>query len=564
MNNNEAVSILWPTMQAKEQYKDDVKLTEQSITDFGLDRIVQEICLNHTYYDDIKKIVLNGCDDVQVIQYRLDVLEDFVQHPELSADFETVLPLIHKLNIHHHTKSIAGAELLRKIAWQLEALDVYVQCVAAIKEKSDRYNQVVKSEGLHKLFAFVDELSADEAYQSMAASLPDYRRKLQSMSSVTIGINLDNELKPAEAVILSLEEKPFKNKKGSLLSNLLGMKSIEDSYDGVSQFQNIRKLGNSALDTALMKSLEDVFSDALIPIGNAIRRYIDINIPAVTDLEMEIGYFVGASKFIAKMASARLNMCKPTIAPADERVCVIHNMVDLILSIGLIRQHPGFELNNTIVANDIEFGANGRVYILTGPNQGGKTTYTRAIGLAQLLFQAGMYVPGSKAVMSPVDRIYTHFSEEEKPNINHGRLGEESKRLSEIFMNATRHSLILLNESLSSTSNKDSLYLAHDIVKGIKVLGCRAVFATHLLELAASVEQINDEVPGDSRLVSMVAGVERDSDARLMDISKAKRTYKVLAGPPNEMSFAKDIAYLYGISFEQIMQTLKERNVIDR
>ncbi|MDF2721867.1 MAG: mismatch repair protein MutS domain protein [Paenibacillus sp.] len=562
--NQEAISLLWPTEQAKMQYKDDMKLNEQTITDFGLDRLVQELSINYAYNDDIKKLILNVCDDREVIQYRLDVLEDFVQTPELASEFEALLPLVHRLSVQHQTKMISGAETLRKIAWQLEAMDVYVQCVDALKLRSNRFGSSIQSPALKKLFAFIDEMTANPDYQTMAASLPDYRRKLQGMSSVTIGINLDPELKPAEAVILSLEEKPFKQRKNSLLTNLLGLKSMDDTYEGMTQFQNIRKLGHGALDTALLKSLEDIFNDALLPIGNAIKRYIDINIPAITNLEMEIGFYVGASKFIGKMVDCGLTMTKPIAAPAEERICRISNMVDPILAIGLMRQHPGFNLSNTIVANDIEFGPTGRVYILTGPNQGGKTTYTRAIGLAQLLFQAGLYVPGREAVISPVDRIFTHFSEEEKPNINNGRLGEESKRLSEIFMSATRHSLILLNESLSSTSNKDSLHLARDIVKGMKMLGCRAVFATHLLELAANVEQINDELPSDSRLVSMVSGVERDLDARLMDISKAKRTYKVLPGPPNEISFAKDIAYLYGISFEQIVQTLKDRKVIDR
>jgi DNA mismatch repair ATPase MutS len=239
-------------------------------------------------------------------------------------------------------------------------------------------------------------------------------------------------------------------------------------------------------------------------------------------------------------------------------------MIDVNLALGLTRQHPGIELHRTIVANDVEFGPDGRVFILTGPNQGGKTTYTRAIGVAHILCQAGLFVPGSRAVLSPVDGLYTHFSEEEKPNIDNGRLGEESRRLHGIFMNATRHSLILLNESLSSTSSRDSLYVARDIVKAMKVLGCRAVYATHLLELAAGVDPINAELPGDDLVISMVAGVERERDEESRPGQKARRTYKIKPGPPNEMSFAKDIARLYGISFDQIVQTLRERNVIDR
>ncbi|TMV52001.1 hypothetical protein FE783_03395 [Paenibacillus mesophilus] len=564
MEKLDAASLLWPTEISKNEYRDTIRIADQTIADLGLERIFQELCCNHKYYNDTKKLLLNLCDDPDVIRYRLDILDDFLHIPELAAQFENVLPIMHKLDIHHRSKVITGAELLRKIAWQLEALEVYVHCAAAVKSLSTRFRQEVKSAGLRRLFAFIEHITEDDGYRSLAATLPDYRRKLQGMSSVTIGINLDNELKPAEAIILSLDAKPFKNRKSSLLSSLLGMKSVEEPYEGISPFQNIVKLNHSALDTALLKSLEDVFNDALLPIGNAIKRYIDVNIPAITNLEAEIGYFVGASKFYNLLSAAGLAVCKPDIAPAEDRICRIRNMIDVILAVGLTRQHPGLHLNNSIVANDIDFGPDGRVYILTGPNQGGKTTYTRAIGVAQVLFQAGLFVPGSQAAMSPTDGLYTHFSEEEKPNIDNGRLGEESKRLHDIFMSATRHSLVLLNESLSSTSSRDSLYLARDVVKGFKVLGCRAVYATHLLELAAGADRINEELPGENKVISMVAGVERESDSADRPGLKAKRTYKVKPGPPNEISFAKDIAHLYGISFDQIVLTLKDRSAIDR
>ena len=93
-------------------------------------------------------------------------------------------------------------------------------------------------------------------------------------------------------------------------------------------------------------------------------------------------------------------MCKPETAAPDERICRLEGMADLILSIGLTRQYPGMDLSHSIVANDVEFGPDGRIFLLTGPNQGGKTTYTRAIGVTQLLFQAGIFVPGRSGAIS--------------------------------------------------------------------------------------------------------------------------------------------------------------------
>ncbi|MBZ0288083.1 MAG: DNA mismatch repair protein MutS, partial [Anaerolineae bacterium] len=146
------------------------------------------------------------------------------------------------------------------------------------------------------------------------------------------------------------------------------------------------------------------------------------------------------------------------------------------------------------------------MFIITGPNQGGKTTHIQAIALAQVLFQAGLYVPGCSARISPVDGIYTHFPVEERPSAEAGRFGEEAQRLSEIFAQATRHSLILLNESLSSTAPGESLYLARDIVRCFRLLGVRAAYTTHMHELAANLDEYNMQTPGDSKVVSLVAG----------------------------------------------------------
>ncbi|MDF2660006.1 MAG: hypothetical protein K0Q94_2797 [Paenibacillus sp.] len=562
MANAERVSLLWLSEALKEQYRDVVHISPSAITDLGIDRIVQELSFHYSYSDFIRQQLLQLCADSGTISYRLDIMEDFCSVSGLGDDFEKLLPVLHKLGTYNHSKYMKNAEPLRNIAWQLEILGLYVECVSGLNRILTEYKSEIRSEGLQRLLRFTAQLMEGDSFQALVEELPDFQNKLQSMSSVTIRIDLDYEFKPADAVIVALESKTVK--KRPLVSRLLGLKSGEESYEGVSLHQPVRKLSHTPLDAGMSKILVELFNDSIIPIGNALKKYIDLNTRIVADLEAELGFYIGASRLTHRMNAAGLKMCKPETAAPDERICRLEGMADLILSIGLTRQYPGMDLSHSIVANDVEFGPDGRIFLLTGPNQGGKTTYTRAIGVTQLLFQAGIFVPGRSGAISPVDRIFTHFSEEEKPNINNGRLGEESKRISIIFGEATRTSLILLNESLSSTSHADSMHLARDVVKGMRVLGCRAVYATHLLELAAGVERINEEVEGDSKLISMVAGVERlgSGDGRPA-AAKGKRTYLVNPGPPSELSFARDIAEMYGISFEQIVSSLKERKAID-
>jgi DNA mismatch repair ATPase MutS len=195
----------------------------------------------------------------------------------------------------------------------------------------------------------------------------------------------------------------------------------------------------------------------------------------------------------------------------------------------------------------------GRVWVLTGPNHGGKTTFTRAVGVAQTLFQAGLYVPASSARMSPVDAIYTHFPAREDARPGEGRLDAESERLAAIFRGATRHSLILLNEALAGTSALEALDLARGVVRALRVLGARAIYVTHLHELAAVVDEINATTPGDGTVASLVAVAGEGGGLHA-------RTYRIQPGPPSGTSFAAEIAERHGISFEQLSKLLRERD----
>ena len=250
-----------------------------------------------------------------------------------------------------------------------------------------------------------------------------------------------------------------------------------------------------------------------------------------------------------------LPLCRPDIAPQNERRCEGSNSYNLNLALHMVEQD--ILLPDGITMNDILIGGDGRILILTGPNQGGKTTYMQGIGLIQLLAQIGCFVPGTSALISPVDQIYTHFPLEEQPDADTGRFGEEASRIGKIFKQVTRNSLVLLNESLSSTSLGESLYLAQDIVRILRRLGARAIYSTHIHELAERAGEMNESVPGDSQITSVVSSpVEIDPQLSSVGI---RRSYKVEFRPPLGLSFAREIAARYGISYEQLEKALIDR-----
>jgi hypothetical protein len=400
---------------------------------------------------------------------------------------------------------------------------------------------------------------------SLEKGLPELLSKLNNIPSMTIGINLDSELRPVEATLLAIHDKPFKG--GTMLDRLMGMKKNRKEDRGIGPlhfvpYQDLEAGGRivrlptqaNPLLIPLFRDLHEVLRSVIAPISIELGQYAKVNARFLIPLEMEIAFYLGAVALVKRMRVSGLPMCCPVNLPIQERTCRMRGMFNLLLALRLVDDGHESGLDKVIVLNDVDFGSNGRVFILTGSNLGGKTIYTQAMGLSQMLFQAGLFVPAKEAQMSPVDGLYSHFATLENADSGMGRLGDEAKRLNAIFQTATDQSLILLNESLSCTSPGESLYLAQDIVRALRLFGVRAIFATHLYELAEGVNTVNEEINSDSRVVSLVAGVAlQDGETDIID-DIVPRTYQIKPGPPRGLSYAKGIATRHGISFEQLAE----------
>jgi DNA mismatch repair ATPase MutS len=292
-----------------------------------------------------------------------------------------------------------------------------------------------------------------------------------------------------------------------------------------------------------------------------VERYVWVHTRAVADLESELSFLLNGVALIERLRAAGLPMCRPEIRPLAERVSYLDESYNVSLALRMMQAAttPLESTTGGIVTNPMTFDAeHGRVWVLTGPNRGGKTTYARAVGLAHLLFQAGLYVPACTARMSPVDAIYTHFPSAEAARPGEGHLDEEAMRLAEIFRQATPHSLILLNEVLSGTSTLEALGLAYDAVRGLRLLGARAIYVTHLHELATRVDAINVTTGGDGLVGSLVAGVEEEREP---GEGGHRRTFRIRPGKPHGLSYASEIAEQHGISYPQLVRLLKGRGL---
>ncbi len=553
----EGFSLLWPAGLDTEAR---CGATSGPIAeDLLLDRIGEAMAGDDCPRSQIVAMLQRPCLDAQAITYRQDIVADFDEAPDLSAEIAAYLPRIAELAYFTETRK-AESSALRQMLWRLGELELYVECITSL---SRLLSGRVRSAGLRALARLVEERREDPLFENLRQELPRLAAAVKKRASVTVGINLDERLRPVEAALLSINERRVGER--SLLARLMG-RGGEESLKGLGPMHaNAAPRGPAALPQValplapLFQDLDTLLQSVSRPVVRAVEKYVRLNTTFLAALAPEMGFYLGAHRLARLVRGMGLPLVRPEIRPMRERVFRARGFYNLAMALRFHAADPG-NLASRIVRNDVSLDAEASIFVLTGPNRGGKTTYAQGIGIAQALAQAGLPVPAEAASLSPVDAIVTHFPRAERGDLEVGRLGEEAARIAAIFSTVTRHSLVLLNESLSSTSPGESLYLAEDIVRAFRLVGCRAVFATHLHELAARADDINRETAGDSVVVSVVAGAESTPPGS--NNGEARRTYRIEVGPPAGRSFARDIANRHGISFDKLLSTLKARGVV--
>lgn len=553
----QSISLLWLDSESASSAPPACSVASDELR---LKVIANAISPHVDYLGPIHNLLSTLLADEETLRYRQDVLEDCLSNPTFSDGLRALLPQLR--NLRNTVRDIrARRNQVSLVLSRLTELEDYIECVAELEALLRKHRQALKAQAWLELARELRRVTSEPAFVQMAAELPQLRAEIRQIVSVTIGVNLSPDLKPVAATLLSLNKTRFRGPRFFPKlwgiddeAEQRGISPLRESpeaqrYRGGGILAERREMLDRLAANALFSDLGVVLDDVIRPITRALERYTQIRSGLLRALEPEIAFYVGGAALISALRARGLPLCRPGLLPADERRLEARALYNLDLALRLMRLQKTGDLKEQIVCNDVAFGDKGRIHILTGPNRGGKTTYIQAIGLLHVLAQTGLFVPAESAALSPVDGIYQHFPAAEKPNMESGRLGEEAGRLREIFARATRHSLLLLNESLASTSATESYFLARDVVCCLRMLGARALFVTHLHELAADCEAINSEIQGDSRVQSLISQVEEHEDG-------VRRTYQVVAAPPRGQSYAREIARQYGISFEQLRALL--------
>ncbi|MBQ1545903.1 MAG: DNA mismatch repair protein [Clostridia bacterium] len=563
------LSLLHPT-DSKAEYN---ALPPQAINDLSVDFICSALTDDAFEKGSIKNLMTNLTADEAVIKYRCDIFDDLYKNPRLRTDLEQLLANLSDLRELEKFKKDTEASDIWSLINRLREIDGYVECITQMKTSLE--HSEISSQGLLELKKIVTDIHDNSGFPEIKKDIVEAMEIAKQIRSITLGVNLDNLLRPVSAGIISVNS--FVISDSGILRSFMGHLSQKNddlnTDKGFASMKSFHPLNPSSVKAGtaqvvfdpqnrahimgdgvptgadqlsgnLTKTVTAIVKKIVNSLKSTLHKYVSISGFTLVSLVPEIVFYIRWADYIDKLKSRGFTLCKPSLLPPENRELHAKELYNIKLA---IKENGG--TSGEIIGNDFDFSDKARIYILTGPNRGGKTTFTQAVGLAFLLAQNGIYVPAESFEFSPCDNIFTHFPADENETVDLGRLGEESQRIAEIFTRATDESLLLFNESLATTNVSEGLYIAKDVVKAMRYIGTRTIFNTHMHELAANLDQLNEQTEGTSRVESIVTGVDHGT-----------RSFKVSIAPPQGVSYARDIAIKYGVTFEQIKNSIDEKN----
>jgi DNA mismatch repair protein MutS len=481
--------------------------------DLNLDQVVTAVVAGRQEYN-LAPFFYTPLRTSDAVSYRHEILRDL----EGIDLFDAVKSFATQMRSVREHLAIVGKRSYKqeKEAWFLDAVETYGDSVTELLHRLKEGEP--KARGFLAFRIYLTQYVAASNFQSRRAEAQKLRTGLNAIrysllingSSVTVR-NYEGESDYSQQV-----EETFTRFKQF---------PVEDYRQ---KFSDSGELNH--IEAMILERVAQLNRDVFSALEQFCEKHKDFLDPTIVRFDREVQFYLSWLEYISRFEPAGLRFCYPRVSASRKEV-MSRAGFDLALATKLAGEKAA------VVCNDFSLTGNERILVVTGPNQGGKTTFARTFGQLHFLASLGLTVPGAEAQLFLCDRLFTHFEREEDVTNLRGKLEDDLTRIHRILGEATGDSIIVINEIFSSTTMQDAVYLSKQIVEAIAQLSALALCVTFLDEIASLNE----------RTVSMVASVAPDNPTL--------RTYKVVRKPAEGVSYALAIADKYRLTYGK----LKER-----
>ncbi len=453
--------------------------------------------------------------DVQSVEYRHEIMRD-MEREAVSAALAEFADRMHDMRAY-----LAQSAKLRyryqKESWFLDAARIYCQAVGALTHSLSAID--LRSRGLSAFREYLAAYTRSTAFTGLAADIDAVSGALES---VRYCLNIrGNRVRvtryESEADYTEQVQRTFAK---------FAHRAAKDYHTAFRNWPEMNHIEERIVDL-VARLYPDVFR-ALDEFRARHAGYLDEEIRV---FDREVKFYAAYLTLIAPMRKAGLEFCYPDIS-AESKQIRAQSCFDLALAAKLVSRDA------TVVRNDLYLTGPERIFVVTGPNQGGKTTFARTFGQLHYLASLGYPVPAREATLFLPDRVFTHFEREEDLATLRGKFEDELVRIRDVLDRATADSVVVMNESFASTTLRDALFVGERVLDRMTKLGLLGVYVTFVDELASLNEAC----------VSMVASVVEDNPA--------ERTFKLVRRPADGLAYAEAIAGKYGLTYRQLKERL--------
>lgn len=472
---------------------------------WNAETLVQDLELNTLFnamaggdrfmFDVAQKAVLSSLDDPNAIKYRQDVLKDCLQHPAAIRQMYGVAVEA----IESEKRSYFGLFMKKSpnsiVQRSRGVLRSFLTLLKRLRGIAEAYASGFESEGFTRFFAMLGQELDDEYLAKVQAHLND----LEFRGGVLVSARLGPGNKGVDYVL----RRPNQERQ-SWIERL------------ITKQPPVYTFRLSERDEAGSRALAELRDKGLNLAGNALAQSVDHILSFFTMLRAELAFYVGCLNLQETLSQLGASVCFPVPAVSTERSHVFTGLYDACLALTLGSRAVGNDLH----AEDKELA------VITGANQGGKSTFLRSIGLSQLMMQCGMFVPAESFRANVCSGVFTHFKREEDTTMTSGKLDEEFQRMSEIADHVRSDGMVLFNESFAATNEREGSEIAGQIVQALLEKRIKVFFVTHFFELAHALYEKDQ---GDAVFLR----AERTPDGT--------RTFRILEGEPLPTSYGKDL-----------------------